>query len=317
MVDYRKICYPLITVIGIPVNIIAISILCRGKCGLSKCVTHYLVAMAVADLSVVIIEVLLYQINEIFRVFPALKYAPFCFVHYALCNVSLDCSVWLMVGFTFDRFVAICCTNFKSKYCTSKIAITVIVTLCLAFTLKNIPFYFLYLESSAAYVHGQLMCWGKQTLPTSEMFEVFYWFDRLLNPLLPFFLIVFLNAMTVKRIVITSRVRRALRSRSNSENQRDPEMESRRQSIILLFTLSGSFLLCWMTNTLVFILTQCLYMDMETSIRLYQAQYVGTVVQLVSCCTNTFIYGVTQRNFRDQLKSAVIYPVILVKGFLK
>ncbi|XP_067837227.1 probable G-protein coupled receptor 139 [Heptranchias perlo] len=317
MADYRDVCYPLIAIIGVPVNLVAIAILCRGKCGLSKCITLYLVAMAVADLMVVIIEVLLYQINQTYKIFPSLEYAPFCLVHYALGHVALDCSVWLTVAFTFDRFVAICCTKFKSKYCTPKIAAVVIVTICLGFCLKNIPFYFLYMETSAACVRGNLMCLWKRALPIPGTWEGFSWSDRLLNPLLPFFLILILNTLTVRQIVAASKVRRGLRGRSNGEKQKDPEMENRRQSIILLFTLSGSFLLCWMTTILVFILARCLYTDLETTIRLFRAHDVGTVVQLFSCCTNTFIYGVTQTKFREQLKSTVVYPVTLLGKLIR
>uniref|UniRef100_UPI00398EC53A probable G-protein coupled receptor 139 n=1 Tax=Pristiophorus japonicus TaxID=55135 RepID=UPI00398EC53A len=299
------------------VNLLAIPILCRGKCGLSKCVTRYLVAMAAADLMVLFIEVLLYQMNETYGILPFLEYAPLCLVHYALCHVVLDCSVWLTVAFTFDRFVAICCPKLKLKFCTPKISAAVIVTICLLFCLKNIHFYFLYMDSSTSYVRGDLMCWGKLALPMTGAFEEFYWLDRVLNPLLPFCLILLLNALTVRQIIAASRVRRGLRGRSNGENQRDPEMESRRQSIILLFTLSGSFILCWMTTTVVFILSRYLYTDLETAIRLFQAQDVGTVVQLFSCCTNTFIYGVTQTKFREQLKLTVAYPVILLAQLVR
>ncbi|XP_055486455.1 probable G-protein coupled receptor 139 [Leucoraja erinacea] len=317
MVDYRKVCYLFITIIGIPVNLLAIVILCRGKCGLSKCITRYLVAMAGADLMVVIIEVLLYQIIESYGKLSVLGDAPFCLVHYSLCHVASDCSVWFTVAFTFDRFVTICWSAMKVKYCTPKIASVVIGTIGIGLCLKNIPFYFLYMETSAFRVGDKWFCFGKPALPMTDTLDGFYWVDRVFNPLLPFFLILFLNTLTVRMILAASKVRRTLKGQGNREKQLDPELKSRRQSIVLLFTLSASFLVCWATTTLVFILTRCLYTDLETSIRLFQAQDAGTVMQLFSCCTNTFIYGITQTKFREQVRIAMLYPVNLLFSFLK
>ncbi|XP_072894824.1 probable G-protein coupled receptor 139 [Hemitrygon akajei] len=306
----RRICYPVIAAIGVPVNLVAIVVLSRGKCGLSKGITRYLVAMAVADLAVVIFEVVFFQIVDAYRAYWLLPPPPFCLVHYVFCYVSLDCSVWLTVAFTFDRFVAICWSKIQAMYCNSRIAGWVIGTICVVFCIKNVPYYFLHQESGISTSGTKWKtCKFKDRLLLDPKFEWFSWVDRLLNPLLPFFLILFLNILTVRRILASSRVRRGLRGQRNGEKQQDPEMKSRRQSIVLLFTLSASFLICWATTTLVFILLRCLYTDLETSIRLFMAQRAGAVIQLFSCCTNTFIYGVTQTKFREQLKTMALYPV--------
>ncbi|XP_072894826.1 probable G-protein coupled receptor 139 [Hemitrygon akajei] len=307
-----EICYPVIAVIGVPANLIAIVILSRGKCGLSKGITRYLVAMAVADLAVVIIEVVFFQIVDAYRAYWLKPPPPFCLVHFVLCYVSLDCSVWLTVAFTFDRFVAICWPKMQIKYCTPKIAKLVICAICVAFCVQNVPYYFLHREEGITLWKGKWWrCRSKGGLHMVTEFEWFYWVDRLLNPLLPFFLILFLNILTVRQILVSSRVRRGLRGQRNGEKQQDPEMKSRRQSIVLLFTLSASFLMCWATTTLVFIFLRCLYTDLETSIRLWTAQEAGTGIQLFSCCTNTFIYSVTQTKFREQLKITALCPIHL------
>ncbi|XP_072893595.1 probable G-protein coupled receptor 139 [Hemitrygon akajei] len=308
----REICYPVIAAIGVPVNLVAIVILSRGKCGLSKGITRYLEAMAVADLAVVIIEVVFFQIVDAYRAYWLMLPPPFCFVHYVLGYVALDCSVWLTVAFTFDRFVAICWPKMQIIYCTPKIARLVICAICVAFSVKNVPYYFLHREDGITLRKGKWTCYSKGGLHMVTEFEWFYWVDRLLNPLLPFFLILLLNILTVRQILVSSRVRSGLRGHRNGEKQQDPEMKSRRQSIVLLFTLSASFLICWATSTLVFILLRCLYTDLETSIRLYRSQQAGAVFQLFSCCTNTFIYGLTQRKFREQLKIATLSPVHMI-----
>ncbi|XP_067865932.1 uncharacterized protein [Heterodontus francisci] len=45
-------------------NLLTIVILSRGKCGLSKCISRYMVAMTTADLLVLIFDVILYEIKE-------------------------------------------------------------------------------------------------------------------------------------------------------------------------------------------------------------------------------------------------------------
>ncbi|XP_067865111.1 probable G-protein coupled receptor 139 [Heterodontus francisci] len=194
-----KIYYPFLAVIGVPVNLLAIVILSRGKCGLSTCTTRYLVAMAIMDLLLIITEIILWRIR--YHYFPGsfLNITPVCSVNIVLLRAATDCSVWFTVTFTFDRFVAICCQKLKSKYCTKKTAAVVLATTCILLCSKNIPFYFRY-----------------------EPGEIIDNFDD----------------------------------------------DSR-----------------------------------------YIIQQVGYMLHNLSCCTNTFIYVVTQSKFREQVKSAVKYPV--------
>ncbi|XP_059816604.1 probable G-protein coupled receptor 139 [Hypanus sabinus] len=308
----EAICYPVIAAIGIPVNLVAIVILSRGNCGLSRGITQYLVAMAVADLMVVITEVLFFQIVDAYHLHWLRLSHPFCLVHFVLCYMAIDCSVWLTVAFTFDRFVAICWPSIQSKYCNPKIAGLVTGTICVAFCMKNVPYYFVHEDKVITPLGDKWsVCKYKSLLQMKAEYEWFFWMDRLLNPLLPFFLILFLNILTVRQILASTRIRQGLKGQRNSEKQHDPEIKSRRQSIVLLFSLSASFLICWGTTTLVFILLRCLYTDLETSIRLWRAQQAGTLIQLFSCCTNTFIYGVSQTKFREQLKTAALCPINL------
>ncbi|XP_067836645.1 probable G-protein coupled receptor 139 [Heptranchias perlo] len=108
------------------VNLVAIVILSRGKCGLSKCITRYLVGMAAADLLVVITDVLMWRIVEIYFPVSFLTITPVCRLILNLSFAVTAASVWFTVVFTFDRFVAICCQKLKTKYCTEKTAAVVI-----------------------------------------------------------------------------------------------------------------------------------------------------------------------------------------------
>ena len=137
---------------------------------------------------------------------------------------------------------------------------------------------------------------------------VFQWFDRVLTPLIPFGSILFLNALTVSHILITSRIRKGLRVQLNTERHSDPEMESRRKSMILLFIISGSFILLWSVNVIEFIYIK-IGGVFSTTISANILQDVGFMLINLNCCTNTFIYGVAQSKFREEIKFLVKYPL--------
>ncbi|XP_067865231.1 probable G-protein coupled receptor 139 [Heterodontus francisci] len=236
--------YPLLAAVGIPVNLVAIVILSRGKCGLSKCITRYLVAMAAADLTVVIVHVILQRINIMYFPISFLFLTPVCTVNFVAYIVAVDCSVWFTVAFTFDRFVAICCQKLQSKYCTEKAATVAIITVSVVSCLRTIPFYYI---NEPAFIIDDVpwYCAATADYLTSPLWKAFEWIDSSITPLLPIILILLFNALTVRHIIAANRVRRGLRR--NSEHHNDPEMKNRRKSMILLFTISANFILLWMT----------------------------------------------------------------------
>ncbi|XP_072094343.1 probable G-protein coupled receptor 139 [Mobula birostris] len=311
----QKILYVFIAVIGVPVNLVAIVILSRGKCGLSTCTTRYLVAMAAADLLIVVTHVFLYRISVYYFPWSFLSITPVCSVTNVLKYTATDCSVWFTVTFTFDRFVAICCQKLKTKYCTRKNAAMILTTTAGLLIVKNVPRYF-------SLVHGVIIeniPWFCVTIDdyfTDPGWVGYDWLDTVLTPFLPFAGILLLNALTVRHILVASRVRKGLKGQSKGENHSDPEMESRRRSVVLLFTLSGSFILLWMTLVANVIYYQVLGKGFQFTSSEWIFHFVGILLRDFSCCTNTFIYVVTQSKFREQVMNPVKYPVNSVLQFI-
>ncbi|XP_067868051.1 probable G-protein coupled receptor 139 [Heterodontus francisci] len=305
--------YTVLAAIAVPVNLVAIVILSRGRCGLSGCITWYLVSMAVTDLLVIITAVLLNRIPGIYFPGSFLSITPVCSLSITLIYASRDTSVWLTVTFTFDRFVAICCQKLKTKYCTEKTAALVVGVVCTVGCLINIPWYFIH---EPIYIINNVpwYCRLKEIRFTSPIWAAFQWSDRIGTPCLPFFLILLLNALTVRHILAANRARRRLRTSSNREHQSDPEMESRRKSIVLLFTISGSFILLWMMYVVQFFFERFInnYKVKGFSDPKFIFRESANMLQLLSCCTNTFIYAVTQRKFREQLTNMVQHPLTLI-----
>ncbi|XP_069755512.1 probable G-protein coupled receptor 139 [Narcine bancroftii] len=310
--------YTSLAAFAIPVNLTAILILSRGRCGLSRCITQYLVSMAVTDLLVIITAVFLNRIPGIYFPSSFLSITPVCSLSITLIYAARDCSVWLTVSFTFDRFVAICCQKLKSKYCTETTASVVIGIVCVLGCLINVPWYFFH---EPIYIIDGIpwYCKLKEIRYTSPMWAAFHWIDRLLTPCFPFVLVIFLNALTVRHILVASKARRRLRVQSNGEKQSDPEMENRRKSMVLLFAISGSFILLWTTHVSYFI-HERIHVDYKIkgfNDPVFIFLESANMLLLLSCCTNTFIYAVTQRKFREQFKVVVQYPLILINGLFE
>ncbi|XP_078268830.1 putative G-protein coupled receptor 139 [Rhinoraja longicauda] len=305
--------YPILAAVGVPVNAVALVILSRGRCGLSQCITYYLLAMAGADLLVVILDVVLYRISYIFFRGSFLDFTPVCRVIIMLLNAATDSSVWLTVTFTFDRFVAICCQKLKAKYCSRQTAAKVIATVCVISLLKCIPWYFVF---GPRYRVGSVP-WDCVVKPvfSSPGWAAFAWLHRAFTPLLPFTLILFLNILTVRHVLVASRARRSFRNHSDGEKDNDPEMRNRRKSIVLLFAISGSFILLWMLDILYFILLRVtgVYYYKGPNDPVFILQQTSRMLQLLSCCTNTCIYAITQTKFREELKNAILYLFVRIK----
>ncbi|XP_041068293.1 probable G-protein coupled receptor 139 [Carcharodon carcharias] len=297
----------------LPANLMTILILYRGKCGLAKGITCYMAAMAVGDLMVLFFNVVVSQIVNYHFPDSLLKYTYACRFTVFMQGTSIQLSIWFTISFTFDRFIAICCQELKSKYCTAKTAKVIITTVCVVNVLINVPMPFRY---EPYYVLNNVQ-WGCRTVTqyfTSQAWTAHRWITNLSSALLPIPLLLLLNSLTARHILVASRARKALKSSSNGDTASDPELKNRRTSIILLFTISGSFVVLSAPITLIHIcvgVTQTVTFQGSNS--LYLAIRTTFLLMCTSSCTNTCIYALAQRRFRVEIKDMAkhLYSVII------
>ncbi|XP_055486137.1 probable G-protein coupled receptor 139 [Leucoraja erinacea] len=308
--------YTILAVFGVPANLVTIVILSKGKCGLSKCITLYLVFMAVADFLVIVTVVILSRLRAIY--FPASFFSttPGCTLILVLSWVSKDTSVWLTVAFAFDRFTAICGLKLRLRYCTEKTAAVVIGIVFMLVCFKNIPSFFP-LEPMYVTDNVPWYCVIKSSYYTSVAWRIYDWQRPVLNPCVPFLLILLLNMLTVRHILAASRARRRLRCQSNGENKCDPEMESRRKSIVLLMVISGCFILLRLIYLVNFLRVQITGNTYASGVNSNDPKFIlqesGHMLELLGSCINSCVYAATQTRFRGQLTFAVKYPINLIK----
>ncbi|XP_067869845.1 probable G-protein coupled receptor 139 [Heterodontus francisci] len=312
--------YPTLAAIGVPANLAVIVIMSRGRCGLSRCITYYLVTMAVTDLLLIITAVILNRIAGIYFPISFLSITPICSLRSVLIYAAIDSSAWLTVAFTFDRFVAICCQKLKIKYCTEKTVVWVVGIVSILSGLKNTFWYFA-LEPLYMINNIPWFCSLKLIFYTSPAWATFDWIHRISTPCLPCILILLLNALTISYILAANRVRRRLRTHSNGEAQSDPEMEKRRRSIVLLFCISGSFILLYLLYFITILYVRIANLTYFSGSNFSESTFIleeyGYMLQLLSCCINPFIYAGTQIKFREELKNGVKYPLTLIVKLVK
>ncbi|XP_067910309.1 probable G-protein coupled receptor 139 [Heterodontus francisci] len=312
--------YPILAAVGVPANLAVIVILSRGRCGLSRCITYYLVSMAVTDLLVLITAVILNRIAGIYFPLSFLSITPICSLRSVLNYATISCSVWLTVAFSFDRFMAICCQKLKMKYCTEKTAARVIATVCTLSCFKNVFLYFIY-EPNYIINNIPWFCSIILIYYTSSAWAAYDWIFIVLTPCLPFILILLFNALTIRHILLASRARRRLWAPSNRENQSDPEMEKRRKSIVLLFAISGSFILLYLLFFITILCVRIEGVSYFSGTNFKESNFIleesGIMLQFLSSCINPFIYAGTQSKFREELKNGVKYPLSLFDKLLK
>ncbi|XP_041038114.1 probable G-protein coupled receptor 139 [Carcharodon carcharias] len=309
--------YQMLAIIRMLFLSLTILIISRGTCGLSKCVSHYLLAMASADLLVIILDLVLRHIPIVLRdQFRFLWLLRICNIHAVLLYAATDCSVWFTVTFTFDRFIAISFRTLKCRYCTEKTAAVVLGTVSVLSLLKNLFWYFMFTRMYQL-LNQPWFCFATLDVYLSMVWVTIEFVHYILTPCVPFVVILLLNVFTVRHILVSSRGRRRLWAQSSGEGLRDPEMESRRKSMILLFTISANFLLLWATIMVYSIWIRMHNLGYQSILLHPYVQELGFMMQLLSCSTNSCIYALTLAKFREQLKHVLKCPFAPIVEFIQ
>ncbi|XP_069798667.1 probable G-protein coupled receptor 139 [Narcine bancroftii] len=312
--------YPILAIFAVPVNSLTLVVLSRRKCGLSKGITCYLVAMTTADLLVVFLDLISRHIVIVFRnVFLFLSYMPACNIHAILLYAATDCSVWFTVGFTFDRFVGICCQKLQNKYCTERTAVSVVGTVIVFSCLKNIFWYFM-MTGDYTFNNNPHFCEERDTVLGSREWATVQFLHYIITPFLPFVLVLLFNGLTVRYVLASSRARKRFRRVCRGDSPTDPEVKSRRKSLILLLVISGNFILFWAVLTAYFIwfrIYWAWFRHVDNAYPPFFVKELGFMLQVLNYSTNSALYTGVQTKFREQLEEVMKYPFILIIKFIQ
>eukprot|EP00061_Rhincodon_typus_P010612 g35039.t1 len=277
----------------------------RG-CGLSQSTRIYLMSMSMADLLVLIFYVLVYRIilprfQHVFYL-----YTFVCRLISIMIAAVIDCSVWLTVSFTFDRFVIICFQRFRRTYCSPKCAALIITIVYLLTYSRNLPYYFAILPHHEQN-NMQFGCKTNPNIYTSPAWRAFYWLHTILTPLVPYVCVALLNLLTIRHVLVASQIRRGFRG-SGGEVE-DPEMQSRRRALMLLFVASASFISLWMATVGLFLFSRItntyFYRDFNDTFAIVNE--CSRMLRVLNCSSSTCMYALTQARYREELRKAMKY----------
>ncbi|XP_043533772.1 probable G-protein coupled receptor 139 [Chiloscyllium plagiosum] len=275
----------------------------------------YLKSMSTADLLVLIFYVLLYRIllPRFHHVFYLYTFG--CRLISILIAAVIDCSVWLTVSFTFDRFVIICFQRFRRTYCSMKCATLIITVIYLLTYSRNLPYYFAILP---IHVHNNIQfgCKTNPNIDTSPAWRAFYWLHTILTPLVPYVCVVLLNLLTIRHVLVASQIRRGFRGSGGEAG--DPEMQSRRRALMLLFAASASFIILWMATVGLFLFSRItntyFYRDFNDPFAIVNE--TSRMLRVLNCSTSTCMYALTQARFREELRKAMKYCANRISQFV-
>lgn len=291
---------PLLTQIFSSANTITFLIIWRRNCMLSRSSTFYLMAISVADNLVLIFIVVLELSVKYHQQEPFWSYKPWCNLRDIFTYGAYNASTWLVVVFTVERFIAIHTWKMKTKICTPRCAAWAITSVLLFSHLFAIPYYW---SNASVYQNNQTRCIYKPGAP-SHFIHSLVWFQTLQAYIFPFLIILTLNWLTLRLISLSNRVH-ITADLASKVNKVMPLLRSRkRKSVVLLVTVSMSFVLLSVTRAITQIILRTTYMYTldrnDYNLRINIAADAGTMLSLSNAAANMYLYVCTQTKFRQE-----------------
>ncbi|KAM4701893.1 putative G-protein coupled receptor 139 [Discoglossus pictus] len=302
MVKLQKVFYPLLTVIGIPSNTITFLVFCKTSCGLSPSCRCYMMALSVADTLVLIQIVIIEMILQYYTKEPFWCRNPWCMIRDVLTYGSYNFSVWLIVCFTIERFIAIKSCRLKSKICTKKFASYTIVSVFICSHLLSIPYLWAN-ESKLLNKTKTFICVYNTRLPSFYV-NGLVWFQTTLVYIIPYIIIFTLNGLILRQIRQSNKVQSGIQVCRKSVSSYTHMRKQKIKSIVLLATVSLTFAYLCTTRFVTQILVKTSHYkidrkDYSKSINIVTD--IGTMLDLTNCAINMYLYACTQKGFRKEL----------------
>ncbi|XP_030641119.1 probable G-protein coupled receptor 139 [Chanos chanos] len=302
MVHVQRVYYPLLAVIGIPSNIMTFFIFWRRNCMISRSSTFYLMAMAVADTAVLLFIVVLELTIKYHTPEPFWSQEPWCSVRDIFNYGASNASIWLVVIFTAERFLAINTWSLKNRLCTPRCALWAIATVFVVSHLLAIPYYWAYMSV----YNAELQRWFCIYRPDASTLYVhsLVGLQTLLSHILPFLIILILNGLILRQISLSNRVHATPKTDSSRGQRATPLLRSRkRKSVVLLVTVSMSFVLLSVMRSVTQIIVRTIHVPDrdDYGLAINVAADLGTMLSLSNAAINMYLYACTQAKFRQEV----------------
>ncbi|XP_071989619.1 probable G-protein coupled receptor 139 [Engystomops pustulosus] len=269
-------------------------------------------AMAVVDTMVLIQIVILEIILKYYTLEPFWSREPWCMIRDVLSYGVYNTSVWLVVCFTIERFVAIRAVCVKPKMCTRRYTLYQIMAVFFCSHLLSIP-YFWSNESKPLNETKGFICVYNVRLEKHYV-DGLVWFQYTFVYVIPFIIIFTLNGLILKQICQSNKVHNAMQPNRKSFSAFVMVKKQRLKSMVLLVTVSMTFSYLCTTRFVTQILIKTMHYEIDRgdynkSINIVAD--IGTMLDLSNTAVNMYLYACTQSRFRKeiiQLAKTLIIP---------
>ncbi|XP_064652613.1 probable G-protein coupled receptor 139 [Lineus longissimus] len=302
---------PIIIVIGLIGNSISLNVF-TSKGMRKQSASYYLAALSTADLLVLVVYVLFEWIRKGLRLLPGHLEIPFtdvtgvCHVFLYLSYVFRFLSVWLLVIFTFERYIGVCHPLKRRKLCTKASARRIILGLVL--TAMALPIYKPAL-SEVRLINKEQGIYRCTEKPEYSFLS--FCLDAsfgLSITLIPFLVVLSLNTLIVRKLFLRKRQQK-LNGFLKQENK------IRIEFTVILLSISTCFILLnlpyfvfWCYNN------YCKYNTFNDSTvepvdydSLVGILHLVKAIFYINYCINFFLYSITGAYFRKEMKMVFSY----------
>lgn len=283
---------PIVFVVGIFGNTIII-ILMRSKKLQGTTSSVYLPLLAIADIATLMFGIIPEWLEHCNIVVMKELNQWVCKFEKFLFYTASDCAIWILVAFTFDRFIAVCFPLRKLSLCRKKNAmITCIVILCSAVA-KNFHVY--WTRGSEYDEEGNVVKNCGRPDPYAQ-FELYVrpWIAFTLVSAIPFIVIFSCNVFIIKTLLEAQKMRA---SSSGSKTFTQTTMMCMSASLTFLVVVTPSIILLigrpyWEKND-----------DGGKNHAYTAAKSVANQLTYVNHSINFFLYCLTGERFRSELSA--------------
>jgi hypothetical protein len=227
--------------------------------------------------------------------------------------VCSNTSVWLIVIVTIERFIVVIFPLKAPRFCNRTIARTSIVCVFIVFIFTNIHFtWTVHLQHYRFDNITFSKCQAKQE--HEYLVEVTWpWVDASIYSFGPFFFIITLNCLIIRKLFSAKKTRNILRQQSslskrkngNEENKIKGEMSMK--ITVMLLIVSFTFLITTLPMNLVLIHSSLsAEIDNDDEVAFTKEKLLETLAVMlmyVNHSINFFLYCTTGKKFRDQFRA--------------
>ncbi|XP_061186638.1 FMRFamide receptor-like [Saccostrea echinata] len=295
----RNVCIPIIVFVGVFGNFVSMSVFASNYLRRSSSST-FLVALALTDNVFLICLLLTWLDGSVDNILTSVR---ICQVISYLTYVSSFLSVWFVVGFTSERYIAICHPLRSKLFCTHvRERIAVLIFLIFSIVLYNFASWTTDVYTSKKFIR----CTYK--IKFIKFLNIITWLDTVVTMMIPFTLIFYMNMRVACTAAKFQEKRKACLLPRDAKHVKHRALRSKQQMRVTrtLLLVSTTFLVLNLPSH-VFKLSTLIsaFLNPSNTYNISMAQYliqeISQLLYYTSFSMNFFLYALYGKHFQRSL----------------